>query len=284
MSSYSWQGPPEACRETTVHLNNHSFPSNISCLLKVRLMVMNPAVCRGTVHIRTLDPKQPVIVDFTHILLHRQNRRSFLITPSMNGQPPKRTCPSSQGQCRSSCWKWLRRLCRSVRRSFQPSSRSGRISGRDRTMGFVKPELWAGTHDQESPLQLTHRFSSAVLWVAVEHWHVGDQESICVFQVNIVWTWNIHKNCALVLVVNSLLQISRELNTTDWHDVVESSSIGAQMLRQRRFQNFDHGWMDGWVGGWADGRMEGWADGRMGGWVDGWMGGWMDGWMDGIDR
>jgi hypothetical protein len=45
MSSYSWQGPPEACRETTVHLNNHSFPSNISCLLKVRLMVMNPA-CR----------------------------------------------------------------------------------------------------------------------------------------------------------------------------------------------------------------------------------------------
>jgi len=84
--------------------------------------------------------------------------------------------------------------------------------------------------------------------------------------------------------VNSLLQISRELNTTDWHDVVESSSIGAQMLRQRRFQNFDHGWMDGWVGGWADGRMEGWADGRMGGWVDGWMGGWMDGWMDGIDR
>ena len=210
----------------------------------------------------------------------------------MNGQPPKRTCPSSQGQCRSSCWKWLRRLCRSVRRSFQPSSRSGRISGRDRTMGFVKPELWAGTHDQESPLQLTHRFSSAVLWVAVEHWHVGDQESICVFQVNIVWTWTIHKNCALVLVVNSLLQISRELNTTDWHDVVESSSIGAQMLRQRRFQNFDHGWMDGWVGGrmggWKDGWMGGWVDGWMGGWVDGWMGGWMggwmDGWMDGIDR
>ena len=80
--------------------------------------------------------------------------------------------------------------------------------------------------------------------------------------------------------MNSLLQISRELNTTDWHDVVESSSIGAQMLRQRRFQNFDHGWMDGWVGG----RMGGWKDGRMEGWVDGWMDGWVGGWMDGWNR
>ena len=44
---------------------DHSFPSSTICLLKVRLVVTNPAVRRGTVHIRILDTQQPVLVDFT---------------------------------------------------------------------------------------------------------------------------------------------------------------------------------------------------------------------------
>ena len=50
--------------ETTVLLKDHSLPSGTICLLKVRLVVTNPAVRRGTIHISILDPKQPVIVDF----------------------------------------------------------------------------------------------------------------------------------------------------------------------------------------------------------------------------
>ena len=57
-------GAAKACRETTVLLKDHSVPSSTICLLKVRLVVTSPAVRRGTVHIRILDPKQPVIVDF----------------------------------------------------------------------------------------------------------------------------------------------------------------------------------------------------------------------------
>ena len=45
-------------------LKDHSFPSSTICPLKVRLVVTNPAVPRGTVHIRILDPKQPLVVDF----------------------------------------------------------------------------------------------------------------------------------------------------------------------------------------------------------------------------
>ena len=47
-----------------VLLKDHSFPSSTICLLTVRLVVTNTAVRRGIVHIRILDPKQPIIIDF----------------------------------------------------------------------------------------------------------------------------------------------------------------------------------------------------------------------------
>ena len=62
--------------ETTVLLKDHSLPSGTICLLKVRLVVTNPAVRRGTLHIRILDdPKQPAIIDFK--LTPPTNRRGY---------------------------------------------------------------------------------------------------------------------------------------------------------------------------------------------------------------
>ena len=57
------KGPPVACREITVHLRLYSFLSITICLLKVRLVVTNPAVRRGTDCIRILDLEHSAIVD-----------------------------------------------------------------------------------------------------------------------------------------------------------------------------------------------------------------------------
>ena len=65
--------------EITVLLKGHSLLSGTICLFKVRLVVTNPAVRRGTIHISILDPKQPVINRRLQIiLLHQQNLRGYL--------------------------------------------------------------------------------------------------------------------------------------------------------------------------------------------------------------